>query len=311
MNKDKILIRKDILNNKNISDEAIAVYCALCKYYTLHLKRDNFVSYLSIEYLEHLLFGKIKIKGVNGVLKKALDNLIDFGFIKSIEILRGNSGVYDMTSLLVFDKKKYYVDITIDELNTIMKVKYTKFCLLRYFLNLICSFETSCSIDEKYRFKVSATSIDTLSKSARLSPTTVMKYNSILVKNKIIYISRSYGVKNASGGLEYSVSQISNVYSRYVDRKICNNYAKKISVSYKKEAYKVHKEVNTSRKYIQMYNQMLKGREYDLETVKEIYSYVKHWNYKKREEHMNKHGDENGLENKLKDLDIFQKYNLD
>ena len=56
---------------------------------------------------------------------------------------------------------------------------------------------------------------------------------------------------------------------------------------------------------------MLKGREYDLETVKEIYSYVKHWNYKKSEEYMNKYGDESGLEDKLKDLDIFQKFNLD
>ncbi len=311
MSKSRILIRKDILRNEKVSDEAIAVYCALCKYYALYCKGYSFTSYLSIEYLEHLLFDKVKNKGIDKILKKALNNLIDLGFVKPIDVLKNGSGVYDMSSLLCFKKNRYYVEITVDELDAIMGIKYVRFNLLRYFLALIDSFTTTNSIGDKYKFKMSVASIDNLAKISMTSPTSVMKYNSILQNNKIIYIAKSCVTRRIDKSSKNSLTQISNVYSRYEDKKACNDYVKTTSPSYKKEAYKVHKEVNTSRKYIQMYNQMLKGREYDLETVKEIYSYVKHWNYKKREEYMNKYGDESGLEDKLKDLDIFQKFNLD
>lgn len=310
MDKNKILIRKDIFKDRRLSDEAIAVYCALCKYHKLYFNGRNFTSYLSIEYLEYLLFGKTKHRGTDKILKKALDDLADLKFVYPIDVFNDGSGVYDMTPILSFDRKKYYVDITIDELNAIMKIKYVKFGLLRYFLTLICSFKTACSINKKYRFKVSTTSIETLAKTARIASTTAIKYNSILVKNKIIYISRSYGAKKINNSSKDLAIQISNVYSRYEDEKICNDYAKEISVSCKKEPRKVHSEVNTSRKYIQMYNQMLKGREYDLETVQEIYSHVEHWNYKKRAEYMEKYGSDVGLEENLKNLEVFKKYGL-
>ena len=310
MDKNKILIRKDILKNEKVSDEAIAVYWALCKYHTLYSRGGSFISYLSIKYLEHLLFNKTKIKGINKILEKALNDLIEFGLIEPIEIFEDKSGVYDMTPLLSFDKKKFYVDIAIDELSTIMAVKYTKFSLLRYFLTLVGSFGATHLMDDKYKFKLSVASIDTLARIARISPTSVMKYNLILQNNKIIYIAKSCVTRRVSNSSKDLVAQISNVYSRYDDKKICNDYVKTTSLNYKREAFKVHMEVNASRKYIQMYNQMLKGREYDLETVKEIYSYVEHWNYKKRAEYMEKYGDEAGLEEKLKSLEVFKKYGL-
>ena len=58
---DKILIRKDILESEYISNEALAVYCAICKNYIKYTNNSS-ITFLSVEYINLLLYGDLGTK---------------------------------------------------------------------------------------------------------------------------------------------------------------------------------------------------------------------------------------------------------
>lgn len=302
----KILIRKDILKSKDISNEALAVYCAICKNYIKYLSNSP-ITFLSVEYVNFLLYGDLGTKQTKKEIVNGIKCLISHGFIKQINTFENFSGLYDISELVRLAKDVYYTSVSFEELDVIMSQKYIKFSLLRYYLILIGTFDASLSIDAKYRFKISTVAIKTLGYITNNTKNTVVKYNSILSDLKLIYVGRKYTIRQDGCSV---VNQISNVYSRYENKNLCDEYIKNTSTTSKEKISKIHAGANLSRKYLQMYNQMKKGKKYDLETVKTIYSYVEQWNYKKRAEYFEAHGNDEGLEKELKSLDVFKEYNL-
>lgn len=302
----KILIRKDILKSEDISNEALAVYCAICKNY-IKYSNNSSITFLSAEYINYLLYGDLGTKRQKREVIDGIKCLISHGFIEKIDVFKNFSGLYDVSKLVHLVRDVYYTSISLEELNVILSQKYVKFGLLRYYLILTGTFDASLSIDKKYRFKISTVTIETLRNMSRNNNNTVIKYNSILSNLKLIYIGRKYTVRQNGSSV---VGQISNVYSRYEDRKLCDEYINNVSITNKKNIPKLHTGANLSRKYLQMYNQMKKGKKYDIETVRTIYSYVEQWNCKKRAEYFEAHGNDDGLEKELKSLDVFKEYNL-
>lgn len=303
---DKILIRKDIIESEEISNEALAVYCAMCKHY-IKYSRSSTIGFISVDYISYLLYGDFGSKQTKKEIVNGIKCLISHGLVKQVDAPKRFSGLYEMSEILIIDKNKRYISISIDELDVIMSQKYIKFSLLRYYLIFIGTFATSPSVFEEYKFKISTIPIEVLEYITNNSKNTVIKYNSILSDLKLIYIGRKYTVRQNGSGV---VGQISNVYSRYEDRKLCDEYINNVSITNKKNIPKIHTGANLSRKYLQMYNQMKKGKKYDIETVRTIYSYVEQWNCKKRAEYFEAHGNDEGLEKELKSLDVFKEYNL-
>lgn len=303
---DKILIRKDLLESEDISNEALAVYCAICKNY-IKYTNDSSTTFLSVEYINFLLYGDLGTKQSKREIINGIKCLVSHGLVKQIDTFKNFSGLYDVSELVHSTKGIYCTSIGSEELNTILSQKYVRFSLLRYYLILIGTFDASLSVDKEYKFKISVTPIEVLEYMTNNSKNTVIKYNSILSDLKLIYIGRKYTLGRKGNGV---VGQIANVYSRYEDRKLCDEYISNVSITNKKNIPKLHTGANLSRKYLQMYNQMKKGKKYDLETVKTIYSYVEQWNYKKRAEYFETHGNDEGLEKELKSLDVFKEYSL-
>lgn len=303
---DKIFIKRDLLESENISDEALAVYCAICKNY-IKYSNNSSITFLSVEYINLLLYGDLGTKKTKKEVINGIKCLILHGFIEQINTFENFSGLYDVSKLVHFVDGAYYTSIKIEELDKILTKKYIKFNLLRYYLIFAMTFDASLSIPDEYRFKISTISIEMLERMTNNSRSTVIKYNSILSSLKLIYIGRKYTVRQNGSSV---VGQITNVYSRYEDRKLCDEYISNVSITNKKDIPKLHAGANLSRKYLQMYNQMKKGKKYDIETVRTIYSYVEQWNYRKRAEYFEFHGNDEGLEKELKSLDVFKEYNL-
>lgn len=303
---DKILIRKDILESEDISNEALAVYCAICKNYIKYTNNSS-ITFLSVEYINLLLYGDLGTKKQKQEIVNGIKCLASHGLIKQNNTFENFSGLYDVSELVYLTKGFYYTSISLEELNVIMSQKYIKFSLLRYYLILIGTFDASLSIEEKYRFKISTMAIERLGYMSKNSNNTIVKYNSILSDLKLIYVGRKYTLRRKGNSM---VGQIVNVYSRYEDKNLCDKYINSTSTTNRDKLSKIHAGANLSRKYLQMYNQMKKGKKYDLDTVKTIYSYVEQWNYRKRTEYFESHGNDEGLEKELKSLDVFKEYNL-
>ena len=145
---------------------------------------------------------------------------------------------------------------------------------------------------------------------AGISIPTMNKYNNILVKNKVLFIAKSaeneeYYDENGN----HRIIKFRNVYSRYEDKELAIKYANTYSaVNFNS---KINNQVNESRKYVQMYNAMLKGKIYDHDTVVDIYQAIKTWNEDKKDKYEQQitEGYE-PEEPKYKDLSIFDKYDL-
>lgn len=303
---DKILIRKDILESEDISNEGLVVYCAICKNYIKYTNNSP-ITFLSVEYINLLLYGDLGTKQSKKEVVNGIKCLVSQGFIKQIDTFKNFSGLYDVSELVHSTKSNYCTSISLEALVVILSQKHIRFSLLRYYLFLIGTFDASLLADEEYKFKISAIPIEVLGYITNNSKSTVIKYNSILSDLKLIYVGRRYTLRRKGNGV---VGQIANVYSRYEDKELCDKYINSTSTTNRDKLSKIHTGANLSRKYLQMYNQMKKGKKYDLETVKTIYSYVEQWNYKKRAEYFEAHGNDEGLENELKSLDVFKEYNL-
>ena len=175
----KILIRKDILESEDISNEALVVYCAICKNY-IKYTNDSSVTFLSVEYINYLLYGDLGTKQSKKEIVNGIECLVSQGLIKQINTFENFSGLYDVSELVHSTKGIYCTSIDSEELNTILSQKYIRFSLLRYYLILIGTFDASLSVDEEYKFKISVTPIEVLEYMTNNSRNTVIKYNSVL-----------------------------------------------------------------------------------------------------------------------------------
>lgn len=295
---DVILISKKAMDEMDSSE--LCVYIAI--YLIAQKKKEHFISY---SYIEHVLFNRPCSRREREIIADGFKKLVDKRYIKVLDTYKDSSFMCNTSKITVYNKSKYYVSITSQELRTIIDLDdNNKYGLLRYFILLTGSFDSSKACPEKYRFKIGKMSEEYMAETFKISSATLMRYNKLLQQKQLIYIA-----KRKSFLANTDTQWQTNVYSRYVDRVLCDEYAKSTSSMSDTPLYK--RQVDESRKYTQMYNAMLKGKEYEDDVVYEIYESMKSWN----EEKKSKYEDQiaSGYfppEPKYKDLSIFEKYGL-
>ena len=245
-------------------------------------------------------------------LKQGYDELFDFGIINRIAS-RSKYDVIGCKNLFLSNKDDRFTIITYEELLKIFQIKNTNnFLLLRYFIFLIGTISSTIEVylpSGKHKTRVIGNlTIEYISEVSGISERSIIEYNKILENNGLIYIYRhnDFILKQETGEL----SRLINIYGRLDDKEYIDIYASN-QKSYKKSYKYVEnniKKANYKRRLAQMYNQICKGNDskYLPEDIKEIYSYVLQEN-KKYENTYKKTGNETCLE-KIRDTDVFQKY---
>ena len=151
--------------------------------------------------------------------------------------------------------------------------------------------------------------IDYLAEKVGISKRSVIEYNKILEKEKLLYVYRQ---KDFVIDDDNNIKSLSNIYGRYCDMEYIEAFAnnqKKHKQSYRYTKNN-HEIANNKRRLAQMYQQLLKerGEKYTEKDIVEIYNYVIEENQKyERMYEQNKCED---YLDKIRDTDIFDKYDF-
>lgn len=304
------LIDKEFLLNNQISDEALMVLIGIRTKFTKPV--DLYVSYAL---LEGVIYGyKNTDRSKREAIIAGFNELVSEGLIKIICTMKNDVMVCDISKVCELIPSHYYINISKDEFQKIINLKegVYNYKLLRYFVDLIGTFDGSKTMHPDYRFKIGHMSQSVLCSICRVNSNTLNKYNDILERNQLIYIARRkssvVGVKSGS-----IYKQMPNVYSRYEHKEECDKYIKENG--FKQKGDKFINTTNEMRSLSQKYNYF--KRTYadkmceDLDKVQAAYAAAKLWNrYAKEDYNAKVEAGESPVEPKYKDLSIFEKYGL-
>lgn len=209
-----------------------------------------------------------------------------------------------------------------DELSSIMQIKdvitkadekmsISKAKLLRYFVNVVSTFmngrEWSYELPDGTITDgvIGFSSIEILADKSNISKDTVITYNEILEKAKILYVFRA---KDLIVNFDRSITGITNTYGRYRYKDYVLRKGKEHKAEYGSKSSKEnikHKTKNTQRRKsmgAKYYNLVDRGKEYDPKTIIDIYKYAVEYN--------ETHGEDDCYADKLKDLEFFKQFSF-
>lgn len=264
-----LFIRKDIIENAQISDEAFAVWCALRSY----MQKDTTEYFISVNMLAYTLFQRVPVRRESEALRRGLQELIRHGYAKIIDTYGKSEWSMDLSALYFEAKDGYFSDITYSEVKQIMSLtlgNLSKYRLLRYYSYMVGSFNRSKTLPEKFRGKVGGLSMDYFAQVLGMSLTTISKYNEVLEREKLLYIVRNDYVKSINESGKTEIRELPNTYSRYKDKEIADSYTCASKITQEKQI-----SANNKRSLAAKYNALRSGKEYDIETITEIYKYCK------------------------------------
>ena len=303
------LIDKSFIEEYDLSGEALAV--AIC----IKMKCQNKEAALSAGLLEYYIFGyKNSNKKRRDLIVDGFNELINKDILTIKGKLKDHVIVCDVSKIITVKKENFYISISKDEFFTIINLDECKknYDLLKFFMNVVGTFESCKNMKDKYKFKIGTMSQTYLSSVCNVSIPTLIKYNKILTENNIMYIvnRKAYKLSCNTGKL---YSAMSNVYSRYKDRKLCEEYLTEKGFVKKEKSY--INITNEMRSLSQKYNYFKRTYENticeDIEKVMRAYNAAKQWNEYAKQDYEN--AIENGKkveEPEYKDLSIFDKYDL-
>lgn len=308
-------IIKSIIENKDLSDEAFAVWCGLRNI----MQKDKKKYLVSCHTIGFSLYGERPLtRAEANDIKNGYNELIEKGYIKETFYYNATDRIADLSKLYYEQGSEYYSDLTDIEMMEIMNIRNigkSNHCkLLRYFTCMVGTFNRSSSMPDKYKGKIGGMSFDAFHNLIGVSSKTANKYNKILEKNQLLYIIRHgdffQGV-NANGQSE--LREIPNTYSRYCDRHLADSYMAEVHGYKYMNEQEQHRTVkaNENRGLAQKYISLCKGKKYDIETIKEIYIYCLEWNEKQliyHNEQISK-GYKHVLQEK--DMSVFNDYLLE
>ena len=315
-----IYLNNEVISNLSLTDSELGVYVALR---SIYLSNRNYqcVTYNMIAYE---LFGNKEYKRtISESIKSSFKSLVDKGFITIIDELSSTEFIVNLSKLYINmeNEDTYYTVIRDDELHTIMNItaKIDKFKLLRYFIicmKTICrttgvykDYDTKQNfvgfMTQEYLCSLIGVSHDTNSKL-------IQTYNSILEKNKLLFIYRHTEMKRDKKTGQ--IKSFANHYGRYEDKDDIETFA----LNYEKICG-VHEEIvqsdksNERRRLASQYNNLCYDFDrysnlYSNEELIEIYKYI-HFRNNEIEKELGtaKEGSEyyDRLLDKLKDEDLF------
>nr|DAO59459.1 MAG TPA: hypothetical protein [Caudoviricetes sp.] len=249
----------------------------------------NTEDYISVNRMAYTLVGDCKYPDK---LMKALNSgLYELELENKIRIVRNfnkTEYIIDMKNLYLDTSKdnQHFVMVSSDEVNKILNsdVKMEKkIRMLKYYLVLIGSFDWSTDMKCKANMpnlqgKIGHMTQSYLGGRARVDERTCQRYNKILDDEwKMIYI---YG-SNDKIKEDDSLRQITNCYSRYEDKDLCEMYASDFEnkMGYKHRIVRTKKnkeQADNNRRLAQIYNRICEGYgdSYDEDTIRKVYKYV-------------------------------------
>ena len=289
----KLKLKKDIVENKELSNNAIVTYIGLVSC----LKNDFDNVYTNKNMISYYLTKKKTIsRRFEESLRNGLKELIE----KNIILCNNKNGTdyfMELTNIKLNEKDKF-IFVDFEDIQKILSCSYQgKNGLLRFYICLLGTFISKNKIKDiretdKYNNILGMMSQEYLAEISNISVHTVVEYIKILEQLELLYISRcSFMFKDGKG----NVKRHNNIYGRYVDKDIIDEFTK-IRYSMYDDLHKVKSTTatNNARSLMQKYNCLRNDTEYDKKTVDSIYEYVCKYNEK--------------YPKKAKDMKPFEKY---
>lgn len=311
----KLFIVKRVIEDKTLSDEAFTVWCALRSI----MQKDINEYFLSYNMIGYALYGKRQLTRAElSVIKKGYAELKIKELIKEELSISSTDVIADLSELYYKKGKEYFVDLSDIEMQKIMnlknigKVSHCK--LLRYFTCMVGTFNRSNDIGDEYKGKIGGMALDCFTELIGVSNKTAGQYNQVLENNELLFVIRHkdfYQGVNEKGQSE--LREIPNTYSRWCDRELAKQFSQDThGYLYFKEQKNIKTEkANQNRGLAQKYNNFCKGKEYDIETIREMYMYCSDWNENQLAYHNTQIS--RGYKHELlqKDMSVFNDYLLD
>ena len=298
-----IYLNKDVIENLNLNNYDIATYVALRSLYF----SENEEFYISTRMLVYKLYGCNIPERALKHIKESISHLADFGLFDIISILNGSSGEYIIKDkqlyLQTYDfetgKGSYFSVISTDEVRQIMllPIKKDKFALLRFFINVIGTFNRSQGVYDGFgaiQNFVGYMSQDYIGDLSGINRGVVADYFKILEDEKLLYVYRH---DKATNNMEGKLKSISNHYGRYRDKEDIKQFA----LQYEKTVFGVNMEQsNQKRSLMAKYNHIVSDPEknlgkYSRDELVDIYEYVSDRNKRQKELNLDD----------IKDLSVF------
>ena len=268
-----LFILKKIIENKKLSDMAFAVWCGLRSIMTKDVK-EYFISY---NFIGYSLFGRIPVRNELDAIKKGFKELISKEYIKVIDKYSNNEFVVDLSALYYEQGQGYFSNLTDVEMQKILNLncKQDKYKLLRYFTCQVGTFNQSLELP--YKGKVGGMGLDSFVDLLGYSKVSIITYNEILAKAHILFVHthgdfyQSFDWKGQS-----KVREIPNTYSRFEDRFIALEYIRKFQgwKLQNADTFTKNAEANWRRAMAQKLRYFINGKEYDIDTIRELYIYA-------------------------------------
>nr|DAW97323.1 MAG TPA: hypothetical protein [Caudoviricetes sp.] len=282
------------------------------KLVTGNLTQDGVLAYIALKKImdENIFLKKLEIVedcisvtrmaftlvGVSDKYPKALTDALQRGIYElemqdKIEIVqsfgKGTEYVLNMKNLyLNTTEGQYFVMVSSDEVRQILTSEgdmKKKISVLKYYIVLISTFDWSANMKCKDNMpnlqgKIGHMTQEYVAGLASISGRTCQRYNVVLEDEmKMIYIYRSND-KIREGD---SLKQITNCYSRYEDKELCELYASdfenKMGQNHRiMRTKKNKKQADNNRRLAQIYNRICEGYgdTYDEDTVRKVFKYV-------------------------------------
>lgn len=305
-----LLIPKSISESHEYSNYALTVYCLLQE---LSVPTQLQTQCVTCNQLAFYLTGEVSQQRnrITDYIKCGINELEEKGIIiKQNEFSKHY--ILDCHNLWIDTDSGSFTKIFFYEIQKIFQIKnINNFILLRYFVFIIGTLNWNITVyltNGEYKNGVVGNfTIDYIADRVGISTRSVIEYNKILEKEKLLYVYRQ---KDFVIDEENNIKTLSNIYGRYCDAEYIEAFANnqkeyKQSYRYKKNNQEAS---NNKRRLAQMYQQLLKerGEKYTENEIKEIYDYVIEEN-QKYERMYAKNKCEDYLE-KIRDTDIFDKF---
>lgn len=288
--KKKILVDQSIINNINLSSEAICVYIAIMAF---SIPKDDEI-FVNNTKLEYYLFGNKMGRNEHLAMTKGLKDLANNGYISIVQKMNSTDTIYNYENINHREIKQYfYVDR--EDIRSIMNLdtNLNKYKILKYYACLLGTFYKNRNEKDLSRAKIGFQPQINLSLISGISISTINEYNKLLEKEKIIYILKTINNNTAKRKI---------IYSRYEDKDFCINYCKERGI--KTDMNAKLDQSDSRRKDIEIYKHMLKGKVYDSETAKRVFKTI---------DDINSCiiiGCESDEYNELYDMNVFKQYGL-
>ena len=269
-----IWLENDIIRNPQIDDDALIAYIGLRTMLCNEIQQD----YIAYDCLSYVLCKQVNNKKLISAIRKGIDTLTQLSLVTCLN----ESGIGKELQLnkLVFDlKEKHFTIVCQNEIYKILNsdISYNT-TLLRYFILTLSTLNHSKQqgISTNNYQNVGNQSIQYRADMTGISKNTAMKYDKWLEGNQLLYITRSdKAVVNSNGAIEKSFC---NHYGRYSDKhnidtaliRTEDNWQANNGMKNLRDLHGLSKE---SKSLIAKMTYILKGKEYSIDTYKQLITF--------------------------------------